>query len=53
MNPDGVAELAARVGANVARAVTVQPAVLEQLLVALLAGGHSNTQPSQAARTYT
>ena len=40
MNPDGVAELAARVGANVARAVTVQPAVLEQLLVALLAGGH-------------
>ena len=40
MNPDGVAELAARVGANVARAVTAQPAVLEQLLVALLAGGH-------------
>ena len=40
MNPDGVAELAARVGANVARAVTAQPAVLEQLLVALLGGGH-------------
>jgi MoxR-like ATPase len=40
MNPDGVADFAARVGANVANAVTVQPAILEQLLVALLGGGH-------------
>jgi len=40
MNPEGVADLAGRVGANVARAVTVPPVVLEQLMVALLAGGH-------------
>jgi len=40
MNIEGVAEFAARVGANVASAVTARPAVLEELLVALLAGGH-------------
>ena len=40
MNSEGVADLATRVGANVARAVTAPPVVLEQLMVALLAGGH-------------
>jgi MoxR-like ATPase len=40
MSADRVADFAARVGANVARAVTAPPAVLEQLLIALLAGGH-------------
>ncbi len=40
MKHEGVAELASRVAANVAAAVTAPPAVLEQLLIALLAGGH-------------
>jgi MoxR-like ATPase len=35
-----VAELAARVGANIATAVTVQASVLEEMLIALLGGGH-------------
>jgi MoxR-like ATPase len=40
MNPEGVAQFAARVGASISRAVTTKPAVLDELLVALLAGGH-------------
>jgi MoxR-like ATPase len=40
MKYEGVAELASRVAANVAAAVTAPPVVLEQLLIALLAGGH-------------
>ncbi len=40
MNPEEVADFAARVGANIARAVTTRALVLEELLVALLAGGH-------------
>lgn len=40
MTPEEVGEFAARVGANIARAVTAPAAVLDQLLVALLASGH-------------
>jgi MoxR-like ATPase len=40
MNPEAVADFAARVGANIARAVTTRALVLEELMVALLAGGH-------------
>jgi MoxR-like ATPase len=40
VNTDGVAQFAARVGANISRAVTTAPAALDALLVALLAGGH-------------
>jgi len=40
MNPEEVAEFAARIGANISRAITARPAVLENLLVAWLAGGH-------------
>jgi len=40
MNPEEVAELGARVAENVARAVVIPQAVLDDLMVALTAGGH-------------
>jgi MoxR-like ATPase len=40
MSPEEVAELAARVGENISRAVVVPRAVLDELLVAFIAGGH-------------
>ena len=40
LDPQQVAELGERIAANVRRAVQVPPPVLQEVLVALMAGGH-------------